>query len=261
MSQPNRRNGRPNANAGATLPMSDIFDEERSHTQRASRLAWESGSNPLKRNAVNEFDPPSYAQGSDSGLASWPSVDGLSIEALRSRGSSSHTAGRHIVGNTRYNNPTLPQTSIVSLDVGSSPPQHQALSRAARMAKNRMGPPKSLPGRRGANGKKSLRITVVTSNVQATPSNLSMDLPRLLVKKCIGFQRSPVRAMRLLGGDGKDETEICSSKKTQTSLAAFAKKLKVPFQDTPATSTDVPGAPPGFRETAAKQPNRDVVSV
>jgi hypothetical protein len=92
-----------------------------------------------------------------------------------------------------------------------------------------MGPPSGLPGRRGFKKQQS-RVTVVTSNVQATPSVLGKELPRLLVKRCTAAYCTPV-IMRLQGGRGGDEG-------TPSALAAFAQRLKAPFHDLTKRKTE-----------------------
>lgn len=118
---------------------------------------------------------------------------------------------------------------------------------AAKMNKMAPPPPAFAPMMRRSFKKQQLpKVTVVTSNVQATPSNLGKDLQRLFVKKCTEAYCSdndPMH-MRLRGGGGHahdhsaDSSGSSEESEDANTLAAFAMRLKAPFRELPPSKAD-----------------------
>ena len=121
---------------------------------------------------------------------------------------------------------------------------------AANMNKMAPPPPAFAPSRRSFKKQQLPKVTVVTSNVQATPSNLGKDLQRMFVKKCsehASCYDDPMH-MRLRGGGSghlndtdaaagnngtlrdNEEEEVRANK---SDLAALAMRLKAPFHELP----------------------------
>jgi hypothetical protein len=196
---------------------STFASHSRGQEENRSALGWQSSD----FNSLEDSDEIiSWSQEADPGLSSWPSIDGPSIDALRSQG---NNRAKQRAVNARI------QTLFVSLEAPL--PREFSIRCGQGIGKNRSSPPKRPPGRRGFK-KQQARVTIATSNVQAAPSVLGKELLRLLVKKCTEVQATS-RSMDLQGYSGDNEADLGSAPGPQVALSVLAHRLKAPFQDRP----------------------------